>query len=180
GRGEGAGDAGGQPGEQLGLHGDGRPGVEPEGVGGAAGAGAPPVGGAAPGGEAVAVADGVLDVLCGLDPGAVPGRADEPADHLPAAAWEPVAGRVPSPGGAVARGPAVLTARPLKPGSGRPGPGRPRTDERRWDDGQARAGRSEPGAADPDRRGSVPRRGHPPVGLEAHITLVFGLVLNEA
>ena len=29
---EGAGDAGGRPGEQLGVHGDGEPGVEPEGV----------------------------------------------------------------------------------------------------------------------------------------------------
>jgi hypothetical protein len=104
GRREGAGHAGGQPGEQLGLHGDGQSGVEPEGVGGAADAGAPPLGD-----KAVALADGVLDVLRGADPGAVPGGADESAGHLPALVVEPVVGRVPTAGGAAARSPVVLT-----------------------------------------------------------------------
>jgi hypothetical protein len=122
GRGEGVGDAGGQPGEQLGLPGDGVAGLEPEGMGGVAAAGAPPVGGKAPGGEAVAFADGVLDVPCGVDPGAVPDRADESADHLPAIVMESVAGRVPAAGGAAARCVAVLTGVPQKPGSGCPGP----------------------------------------------------------
>ena len=75
---EGDGDAGGQPGEQLGVHGDGEPGVEPEGVGGVAVARAGPMGGEAPGGEAVAAADGVQHVLRGDDPGALPDRADDP------------------------------------------------------------------------------------------------------
>src|SRR3954463_15458863 len=76
--------------------------MDAEGVVGAAGAGAPPVGGEAPGGEAVAAADGVQHLLCGVDPGAVPGGADEPSDHLPAVVVEPVAGCVPAVGGALA------------------------------------------------------------------------------
>ena len=71
--------------------------------------GAGPVGGEVPGGEAVAAADGVLDVLRGVDPGAVPDRQDSRSDRLPAAVVEPVAGCVPAAGGAVARRPVVLS-----------------------------------------------------------------------
>ena len=107
GRGEGAGDAGRGPGEQRGVHGDGEPGVEPEGVGGVAAAREGPVGGEVPVGEAVVVEGGVQHVLRGVDSGAVPGRADESSDRVSVAVVEPVAGRVPAVGGASAR-PAVV------------------------------------------------------------------------
>ena len=79
------------------------PGVEPEGVGGVAAARGRSLGGEASGREAVAVADGVQHVLRGDDPGAVPGGEDGPADRVPIAVVEPVAGRVPPAGGAAAR-----------------------------------------------------------------------------
>ena len=82
------------------------------------------------------------DVLRGVDPGAVPGRADEPADRVPAAVVEPVAGGVPAAGGAVARSLGCVERRgSLKPESGCSGPCGLRTDERRWGDGTARARR---------------------------------------
>src|SRR5512144_2999462 len=93
------------------LHGDGVAGLEPEGVGGAAAAGAPPVGGGASCGEAVAFADGVLDLLRGADPGAVPDRPDSRSDRRSVAVVEPMAGGVPPAGGAAARRPAVLNRR---------------------------------------------------------------------
>src|SRR3954452_21403455 len=106
--GQGPGDAGGRPGEQRGLHGDGGPGVEPEGMGGVAAARARPVVGEASCGEAFVAADGVRHVLRGDDPGAVPGRADIPADRVPFAVVEPVAGNVPAAGGAATRSAVVL------------------------------------------------------------------------
>ena len=98
---EGVGDAGGQPGEQLGVHGDGVVGLEPEGVGGAAAAGGAPARPGTPGREAVAVADGIRDVPRGADRDAVPDRAEWPSVDLPAAVVEPVARGVPAVGGAV-------------------------------------------------------------------------------
>jgi hypothetical protein len=108
GRGEGAGDAGRRPGEQLGVHGDGQPGVEPEGRERPGAPRARPVGGEVSGREAVAAADGVQHVLRGDDPGPLPDRQASRPDHLPVAIVEPVAGRVPEVGGAVARSPVVL------------------------------------------------------------------------
>ena len=66
--------------------------------------------------EAVAVADGVPDVLRGDDPDAVPDRADGTAVDLPVAVLEPVARRVPAVGGAVARLLAVLSGRTTEVG----------------------------------------------------------------
>src|SRR5437870_467870 len=108
---EGAGDAGGRPGEQLGVHGDGIAGVEPEGVERPGAARGRAVGGEVPGREAVATADGVHDLLRGDDPGALPDRAWCPEDRIPAAVVEPVAGRVPAAGGAATRSAAVLSRR---------------------------------------------------------------------
>ena len=67
--------AGGQPGEQLGVHGDDGVGLEPEGVVGADAAGAArPLAGEAPGGEALGAAAGVQDVRERLRASAVPDR----------------------------------------------------------------------------------------------------------
>src|SRR5512135_15540 len=131
GRGEGAGDAGGRPGEQLGLYGDGLSGVEPEGVVGVAGAGASPVGGEASCGEGVAATDGVLDILRGADPGAVPDRQGSRSDRLSPAVLESVAGGVPAVGGAAAVVAVVSGSASPKPESGCSGPCGLRTDERR-------------------------------------------------
>jgi hypothetical protein len=111
--GQGAGDAGGRPGEQLGIHVDGVSGLEPEGVEcpDAAGGGGP-VGGAAPGREAVVAADGVRDVLYGADPDAVSDGAEWATVALPAVVLEPVATRVPAAGEAVAVLPVVLRQLP--------------------------------------------------------------------
>ena len=84
--------AGGRPGEQLGVHGDGLAGVEPEGLERPAGPGRAAAPGRARGGETDAVADGVRDVLRGVHPDAVPDRAEWRAVDLPAAVVEPVAG----------------------------------------------------------------------------------------
>ena len=89
-------DAGGQPGEQLGVHGDGQLGVEPEGLEHLAGAGVAATRGPPRGREADAVADGVRDVLCGDDPDAVPDRAERQAADLPAVVVESVARDVPA------------------------------------------------------------------------------------
>ena len=69
-------DAGGRPGEQLGVHGDGLAGVEPEGLERPAGPGIAAARGQARGGETDVVADGVRDVLRGVHPDAVPDRAE--------------------------------------------------------------------------------------------------------
>ena len=98
------------PGEQLGVHGDGVAGLDAEGVGGVAGAGGAAARPGAPGGEAVAVADGVRDVPRGGDRDAVPDRAHGRAVDLPAAVVEPVARGVPAVGGAAAGMLAVLRA----------------------------------------------------------------------
>ena len=74
-------------------------------------AGARAVGGEVPGGEAFAAADGVQHLLRGDDPGAVPDRADSRSDRVPVAVVEPVAGRIPEAGGAVARPSVVLRRR---------------------------------------------------------------------
>ena len=54
--------AGGQPAAQLGVHGDGLAGLEPEGLGGVDVAGGGPLAGEAPGGETEAAADGLQHV----------------------------------------------------------------------------------------------------------------------
>jgi len=105
---EGPGDAGGRPGEQRGVHGHGGPGVEPEGLGGPVAARAGSMVGEAPIGEAIVVADGVQHILCGDDPGTLPGRADVPAGRVPLVVVEPVARHLPEVGGAAARAAVVL------------------------------------------------------------------------
>ena len=99
GRGQGVGHAGGQSGEQLGVHGDGVAGLEPEGVGGAAAAGGAPARPGTPGREAFAVADGIRDVPRGADRDAMPDRAEWPSVDLPAAVVDPVARGLPAVGG---------------------------------------------------------------------------------
>ena len=75
------------------------------------------------------------DVLRGDDPDAVPDRAGRPADRVPAAVVEPVAGRVPAAGGAAARLLAVLSGRRPEAGVRMPRSVWARTDERRCGDG---------------------------------------------
>ena len=125
-------DAGGRPDEQLGVHGDGEPGVEPEGVGGAAGARVAAARREAPCREADAVADGVPDLLRGGDRDALPGRPGWPSAGVSVAVVEPVAGRLPAAGGAAPRLLAVLRAANPKPGSGCPGPCWPSSRRRGW------------------------------------------------
>ena len=129
---QGAGDAGGRPGEQLGVHGDGIAGVEPEGVERPGAARAGPVGGEVPGGEAVAAADGVQHVLRGDDPGALPDRAGQPGGSS-TGCCRGTRGRVCSSGwwsGCTVAG-CVEPVGDLKPESGCSGPCWLRTDERR-------------------------------------------------
>ena len=90
--------------------------MEPEGVVGVAGARAWPVGGEAPCREAIAAEDGVQHVPRGVDPGAVPDREDVATDRLSFAVMEPVAGRIPSSGGAIARPAVVLRLGPVEAG----------------------------------------------------------------
>ena len=88
-------DAGGQSGEQLGVHGDGQPGLDAQGL-------VRPVlpesprRGEARGSEAIGAADGVPDILNGGDPDAVPDRADVRTVGLPPAVLEPLAGGLPA------------------------------------------------------------------------------------
>ena len=84
-------DAGGRSGEQLGLHGDGQFGLEPEGLECLDDTAIAPACGQTPSRETIAVADGVRDVLCGDDPDALPDRAKWGTVDLPLAVVEPVA-----------------------------------------------------------------------------------------
>src|SRR5262249_28012307 len=118
-------------GEQLGVHGDGQPGLEPEGVERPDAAGVAAARGQACGREANAVADGVRDVLCGGDPDAVPDPQDRGAVDLSAVFWGFLAADVPASGGAAPRPLVVLSALLLKSGSGCPDPCWPSNDERR-------------------------------------------------
>src|SRR4051812_8076284 len=79
-------------------------------------AGARAVGGEVPDGEAFALADGVQHLLRGDDPGALPDRADSRSGRVSVAVVEPVAGRIPEAGGAVARPSVVLNRRRLGAG----------------------------------------------------------------
>src|SRR5262249_9431445 len=107
-------------------------GLEPQGVGGFAGARVAPARRGASGREAGAAADGVPDVLRGDDRAAVPDRAGGPAADLPTAVVEPMERGVPEAGGATARLLAVLKSAASKPGSGCPGPRGPSDRERGW------------------------------------------------
>ena len=127
---------GGQPGQQLGVHGHGQPGLELEGVGRVAGARDAPARPAAPDREANAVADGVQDVPCGND------RRFPARSSAAAAVWciaccpESVAGCLSAAGGAAEWLLAVLSPANLKPGSGCPGPCRPSQCQRGWSNQQ--------------------------------------------
>src|SRR6478609_10482492 len=82
---------GGQPGEQLGVHGDDGVGVEPEGVVRAVGPRAPASQGSSSRAEAWAVADGVQDVRERDHPDAVPDHSRGSPPVVPAAVVERVA-----------------------------------------------------------------------------------------
>src|SRR5271166_5746017 len=125
---------GGQPGQQLGVHGHGQPGLEPEGVGRVAGARDVPARPGAPDPEANAVADGVQDVPCGNDRDSLPDRPQRPPSGVSLAVLESVAGCLPAAGGAAQWLLAVLSRAKLKPGSGCPGPCRPSKRPRGWSD----------------------------------------------
>ena len=89
-RGAGVACAGGQPGEQLGVHGDDGVGVGPEGVVGAAAAGAAgTLAGEASGREALGVGPGVQDLREGVRAAAVSDRPDGPAAGVSVAGVEP-------------------------------------------------------------------------------------------
>ncbi len=122
--------AAGRPDEQLGVHGDGEPGLEPEGVGRVAGAGVAPARREAPGPEANAVADGIPNLLRGDDRDALPDHPGRAAVGVSVVVVEPVAGGLAAAGGATSRVLAVLRGRNSKPGSGRPGPRGPSSQER--------------------------------------------------
>jgi len=81
----------GQPVQQLGLHGDGEPGLDAQGLVRPDAAGVPgPPRGHAPRAKAFAGADGVQRVRQRPDPPALPDRQDRPSDRLPAVGVEPV------------------------------------------------------------------------------------------
>ena len=102
-------DTGGRPDQQLGVHGDRQPGVEPEGMDRLDDAGIASARGQAQGREAIAAADGVLDVLRGDHPDALPDRQERRPIDLPVAVVEPVARGLPAIGRAAARLLVVLT-----------------------------------------------------------------------
>src|SRR4051794_20133195 len=85
--------------------------MEPEGMERLGAPRARAVGGEVPDGEAFALADGVQHLLCGDDPGAVPGGEDSRSGGVSVAVVEPVAGGVPEAGGTVARPSVVLNRR---------------------------------------------------------------------
>ena len=101
--------AGGQPGEQLGVYGDGVAGVDAEGVAGVVAAGEGALEGPAPSREAVGATDGVQDVPERIDATAVSDCADGPADRVPLAVVESVAACIRSGGGGDADAAAVLS-----------------------------------------------------------------------
>ena len=92
----------GRLGEQLGVHGHGIAGLEPEGLERPDGAGIASARGGTQDGETKVVEDGICHVLRGFHPDAVPDRAGWTAADLPVALLEPLAGRLPPAGGAVA------------------------------------------------------------------------------
>ena len=94
--------AGGRPVQQLGVHGDGQPGLEPEGVGGLDDPGVASTCGQAQGRETVALADGVRDILRGHDPDAMPDHQERAPVDLPIAVVEPMARGLPAIGRAAA------------------------------------------------------------------------------
>ena len=104
--------------------------MEPEGLERVAGPGIAAASGAPPGRETDVVADGVRDVLRGVDPAAVSAGADGPAVDLPVSVVEPVARGVPPAGGSAAGLLAVLKRGSPKSGSGCPDASGPRTEER--------------------------------------------------
>ena len=77
-------------------------GVEPEGLERPDGAGIASARGGTQDGETKVVEDGICHVLRGVHPDAVPDRAGWTAADLPVALLEPLAGRLPPAGGAVA------------------------------------------------------------------------------
>src|SRR5262249_10047130 len=114
-RGAGVAGAGGQPGEQLGVHGDDGAGVGLEGVVGAAAAGGAGAGaGAARGAKALGAASGVKDVRDRLRGDPLPARADRAAAGVSVAVVEPAPADLLPPGGSVA----LLSAAALKSASG--------------------------------------------------------------
>ena len=97
----GAGDAGGQSDQQLGLYGDGVAGLDAQGLVRLAAAGTRPLGRPAATGQAARAAHGVQELRERVHPRAVPNRARRPAGRLPPAGVEPLADGVrPRPGGA--------------------------------------------------------------------------------
>ena len=94
--------AGGQPGEQLGVHGDGVVGLEPEGLERVAGSRHGPRRREPQGGKTDLVADGVRDVPRGVHRHAVPDHSGRPTVDLSAAVVESVARDVPAVSGAAA------------------------------------------------------------------------------
>ena len=116
-------------GQQLGVHGDGVAGLEPQGVECPSGAGLASTPGETQGGETKAIEDGIRDVLCGIHPDAMSNRAGRTAIDLPIAILEPVARGLPPTGRAVTRVLAMLNGRFPKSGSGCPDPCRPSRQE---------------------------------------------------
>src|SRR5271154_1340495 len=106
----------GRPGKQLGVHGDGVVGVEPESLERFAGAHNASARGKTPGGETSVVADGVRDLLRGFHPNAVSDRAGWTAIDLPVAVVEPLARGLPPAGGEAAWLPALLRRSDLEVG----------------------------------------------------------------
>jgi len=102
-------DAGRHAGEQLGVHGDGVPGMDAQGLVRTAAAGAGPVGGAVRGGEAGGAQDGVPHVPAGVHRDAVPDHPSRTADRLSAADVESVAAGVAPRGRRSSAAAALLT-----------------------------------------------------------------------
>ena len=121
--------AGGQPGEQLGVHGHGEPGVEPEGVGGVAGARDAPARRGAPAEKRTLLRMEFRTFCAAMMEIALPDRPQRPPAGVSLAVVEPVAGCLPAAGGAAEWLLAVLSPANLKPGSGCPGPCGPSSAE---------------------------------------------------
>ena len=119
--------AGGQPALELGVHGDGLVGLEPEGLGRLAVAGGRPLAGEAWGGKAEAVADGLSHVSAGDDAGSRANPLGGAEDRLSAVGVESLAiGLLPSVG-STSPAACVAEGKTLKPESGCSGPQSPRT-----------------------------------------------------
>src|SRR6516162_8276337 len=123
--------------------------MEPEGLERVAGAGGAAAPGPARGGAADVVADGVHDILRGVDPDAVPDRPGGAAVDLPVVVVEPVARGLPPAGRAAAHTPAVLKHGSLKSGSGCPDPRRPLREASGGGDAEDRIRGSDGGPSHP-------------------------------